>query len=36
MLDNIKTDFFLRLLFSHQKEKLKLELVKYNKSLQKK
>ena len=34
MLNNIKNDFFLRLLFSHQRENFKFELLKYNKALQ--
>ena len=34
MLDNIKSLFFTKILFSMQIEKNKLKLVKYNKSLQ--
>ena len=34
MLKNVKTSFFLRVLFSYMDEKQKLELIKYNKSLQ--
>ena len=33
MLKNVKTSFFLRVLFSYMDEKQKLELIKYNKSL---
>ena len=35
MLKNVKTSFFLRVLFSCIHEKQKLKLIKYNKSLQK-
>ena len=34
MLKNVKTSFFLRVLFSYLDEKQKLEIIKYNKSLQ--
>ena len=34
MLKNVKTSFFLRVLFSYVDEKQKLELIKNNKSLQ--
>ena len=34
MLKNIKAIFFIKILFSHANEKLKLEIIKYNKSLQ--
>ena len=34
MLKNIKASYFLRILFSCLDEKQKLELIKYNKSLQ--
>ena len=34
MLKNVKTSFFLRVLFSFVDEKQKLKLIKYNKSLQ--
>ena len=34
MLKNVKTSYFLRVLFSFLVEKQKLELMKYNKSLQ--
>ena len=35
MLNNIKSDFFVKFLFSYLDEKQKLYLLKYNKSLQK-
>ena len=35
MLKNIKSVYFIKLLFSFVKEKNKLKIVKYNKSLQK-
>ena len=35
MIENIKSMFFLKLIFSFTKKKKKLELVKYNKRLQK-
>ena len=34
MLKNVKTSFFLRVLFSFIEEKQKLKLIKYNKNLQ--
>ena len=34
MLKNVKASYFLRVLFSYIDEKQKLELIKYNKSLQ--
>ena len=34
MLKNIESNFFIRLIFFHIKEELKLKIVKYNKSLQ--
>ena len=34
MLKNIKTSYFLRIIFSFIDEKQKLKLIKYNKSLQ--
>ena len=34
MLKNVKASYFLRILFSFINEKQKLELIKYNKSLQ--
>ena len=34
MLENIKASYFLRIIFSFVDEKQKLELIKYNKSLQ--
>ena len=34
MLKNVKASYFLRVLFSYMDEKQKLELIKYNKSLQ--
>ena len=36
MLDNILSFYFIQKLFSNVKEKIKLKIVKYNKSLQKK
>ena len=36
LLDNIKSIFFSRILFSHLIEKIKLKLIKYNKKLQNK
>ena len=36
ILDNIKSTFFSRILFSHLNEKIKLKLIKYNKTLQSK
>ena len=35
MLENIKSSYFIKKLFSYVDEKEKLEVVKYNKSLQK-
>ena len=35
MLKNIKSLFFVRILFSYIEEKYKLKIIKYNKSLQK-
>ena len=35
MIKNVKTSYFLRIIFSFIDEKQKLELIKYNKSLQK-
>ena len=34
MLKNVKASYFLRVLFSYMDEKQKLELIRYNKSLQ--
>ena len=34
MLDNIKSLFFIRILFSHLNERTKLKIVKYNQNLQ--
>ena len=36
MLDNIKSIYFLQLVFSYITEKLKLKLIKYNKNFQNK
>ena len=36
MLENIKSSFFIKIIFSFQVNKTKLKLVKYNKSLQNK
>ena len=36
MLENIKTFYFIRLIFLHLDEEIKLDIIKYNKSLQKK
>ena len=35
MLDNIKSSFFIKIIFSHIKEKRKLKIIRYNKRLQK-
>ena len=35
MLENIKSQFFRKIIFSHLDEKRRLILVKYNKNLQK-
>ena len=35
MLENIKSIFFIRILFSYVDEKQKLKIIKYNKSFQK-
>ena len=34
MLKNVKSSYFLRIIFCYTDEKLKLELIKYNKSFQ--
>ena len=34
MINNVKSSYFLRVLFSFTNEKQKLKLIKYNKSLQ--
>ena len=36
IMANIKSIFFIRILFSHLNEKIKLKLIKYNKNLQNK
>ena len=36
MLDNIKSIFFSRIIFSYLEEKIKLKVIKYNKKLQNK
>ena len=35
MLNNIKSSFFIKIIFSHIKEKRKLKIIRYNKRLQK-
>ena len=34
MLGNIKSTYFTKIIFSYTEERIKLEIIKYNKSLQ--
>ena len=36
MLDNIKSYYFIKFIFLHLEEEIKLEIIRYNKSLQEK